>query len=232
MVLIDAHNILFRLRTHRRLASWSLLTLAGELAARRLFRREVVLVCDGDPPPGLLALWTNRAASRGEDSVVFHFSGAGVEADDVIAGLIEASLRPAGLLVVSSDQAVRASARALGASELSGETLVGWLTHWKQAPTPARPAFAEAVPLTRGEVELWLRDLGIDAAGNSTLPATSADRPRVVVGQLRRRMRGDSRPGQPATPSGQRDQNIDPSLLDMERWLRLFPPSDSARRGE
>jgi hypothetical protein len=53
VVLIDAYNVLYRVRTHRRLASWDLVALATEIARRRFFRREIVLVCDGDPPPGM-----------------------------------------------------------------------------------------------------------------------------------------------------------------------------------
>lgn|GEM_PF-1189669 len=229
MVLIDAYNVLHRVRTHRRLASWDLVALASEISQRRFFRREVVLVCDGDPPPGMFAAWSERATHRGEDVLTFHFSGRGVEADDVIAGLIEASLRPAGLLVVSSDQEVRSSSRRLGASEMSGETLVGWLTHWKHAPVPERPAFAEAVPLTRGEVELWLRDLGVDEAGNAV---AAAIKPATVTPHTTSRRNGRNDAKLIAMPLRAESStlHIDASMLDMERWLKLFPPSERAKR--
>jgi hypothetical protein len=163
----------------------------------------------------------------------------GVEADDVIAGLISASLRPAGLLVVSSDQGVRSSSRRLGASEMSGETLVGWLTHWKHAPVPERPAFAEAVPLTRGEVELWLRDLGVDEAGNSvaSLPSPApAVTPRANAkrGTKPDTKQSTQRTSKPTAMPARGDSStppVDATLLDMERWLKLFPPSEAAKRG-
>jgi hypothetical protein len=239
VVLIDAYNVLYRVRTHRRLASWDLVALATEIARRRFFRREIVLVCDGDPPPGMFVAWNERELHRGDDALTFHFSGRGVEADDVIAGLISASLRPAGLLVVSSDQGVRSSSRKLGASEMSGETLVGWLTHWKHAPVPERPAFAEAVPLTRGEVELWLRDLGVDEAGNSvaSLPSPApAVTPRANAkrGTKPDTKQSTQRTSKPTAMPARGDSStppVDATLLDMERWLKLFPPSEAAKRG-
>ncbi len=232
MVLIDAYNVLHRARTHRR---WSTLDLAGlaiEVSQRRFFRREIVMVCDGDPPPGLRAAWVGRVGHRGEDALTFHFSGAGVEADDVLEGLVRASLRPEGLLVVSSDQAVRTAARRLGASEMSGETLVGWLTHWRHAPVPERPAFAEAVPLTRAEVELWLRDLGVDESGNAVRPARTEQAFLQKPGKRRKQPAPKRQLEQypPDTASPALD-TPDATMLDMERWLRLFPPSEAAKRG-
>lgn len=225
MVLIDAHNVLFRARAVRKAAAWDLLALAHALRERRLFRREVLMVCDGDPPRGLLAAWTrgepHPAIHDGEpqrdgDDVSFHFSGAGVEADDVIEGLLASSLRPRGMLVVSSDRRLREAAKLHKAQHMPGATLVSSLT--RPGHVNQRPAFAEAVPLTRLEVESWLRQLGVDAQGRPMVPTKSPGAPGLC---------NTSTPAPNNAARAPRCVEVRPEEVppvDMEHWLRLFPP--------
>lgn len=234
LVLVDAHNVLFRARASRKAAAWDLLALAHALRDRRLFRREVLLVCDGDPPRGLLASWTRGDAHpvvhaldgspRAGDDVSFHFSGAGVEADDVIEGLLGSALRPRGMMVVSSDRRLREAAKLHKAQHMPSATLVSWLT--RPGHVNERPAFAEAVPLTRLEVESWLRHLGVDAEGKvvepSAAPGTSE----------RRRASVPASKAMPRTPQRVEVRPEEIPHVDMEYWLRLFPPlgTDPKRR--
>lgn len=237
MVLVDAHNVLFRARATRRASGWDLLSLATALRDRRLFGREVLLVCDGDPPRGLLGAWASgkenapgleRVQGRSEP-VSFHFSGAGVEADDVIEGLLASSLRPRGMMVVSSDRRLREAAKLHGAAHMPSAALVSWLT--RPGRMDERPAFAEAVPLTRLEVESWLGQLGVDAHGRPVASQRSPAAPDVSARSAGAKMKG-GRNGA-AEPLGRNvDRPPEIAHVDMEHWLKLFPPSESAKRGE
>lgn len=239
MVLVDAHNVLFRARSSRKAAGWDLLALALALHERRLFRREVMLVCDGDPPRGLLGAWSARiaeagpeATSRGEP-VSFHFSGGEVEADDVIEGLLASSLRPRGMLVVSSDRRLREAARLHKAEHMPSNALVSWLT--RPGRMEERPAFAEAVPLTRLEVESWLQQLGIDAQGRPTQTQPALKKPETRArgaSALPRDALAAPRP-RPASEARPARLDVHPDELphvDMEHWLRLFPPSSQGKQ--
>ena len=229
MVLIDAHNVLFRARAVRKAAAWDLLALAHALRERRLFRREVLLVCDGDPPRGLLAAWArgephpamgDREQRRDGDPVSFHFSGPDIEADDVIEGLLTSALRPRGMLVVSSDRRLREAAKLHKAQHMPGATLVSWLT--RPGQVNERPAFAEAVPLTRLEVESWLNHLGVDSHGRPVNPdlAKAHEKPGSAP--------ASKKAGRVNERSAAKSQEVPD--VDMEHWLKLFPPAQAEPR--
>jgi hypothetical protein len=88
-------------------------------------------------------------------------------------------------------------------------------------------------------VELWLRDLGVDEAGNSvaSLPSPApAVTPRANAkrGTKPDTKQSTQRTSKPTAMPARGDSStppVDATLLDMERWLKLFPPSEAAKRG-
>lgn len=224
MVLVDAHNLLFRINADRRGRGWDLYTLADRLAGACLFRRAVVLVCDGDPPPGLLAAWAARDSPSEADAVSFHFSGPEVEADDVIAALLKSALRPQGILVVTSDRRVATAAKACGSRHQPTQEICKRLVEPPEKRS-LRPAFAEAVPLSRAEVELWLAELGVRSDGT---PVARSNRIGVPHPERTVKNPGSSMAPHAAPPRA--EQTAQDGELDMEHWLKLFPPPDAGAR--
>jgi hypothetical protein len=235
VVIIDTHNLLHLWARHHRAPSH--LALAEALFQRRLFRRDVLLICDGNPPPGVLTGWADYRShhstqlSRGlADNITLHFTGPSEEADDAIERLLAASRHPKSLLIVSSDRRVQLAAKRAGAAVLPATTLAKQLQSRPKA-THDRPAFAQAVPLSPLEVQYWLQHLAIDAQGNPTPRSTPRNAPRY----------GGSKPANsvPAaittTPTTLHDPELDPADLDMARWLELHPPppkpSPKTRKG-
>jgi hypothetical protein len=221
VVVIDTHNLLHLLARTR--AATSHLALAQLLFQRRLFRRDILLICDGNPPPGVLTGWADYRAhhatqlARGlADNVTLRFTGPSEEADDAIERLLESSQHPKSLLVVSSDRRVQSAAKRAGAHTLPATTLAKELQA-RPKPTQERPAFAEAVPLSTLEVQYWLTHLAIDAHGNPTSP------PKVEPPPTGRR-----RPVPRTAAPELNPTDLNPADLDMARWLQLHPPPDKS----
>ncbi len=226
MVLIDGHNVLHLWRRHAREPTSLHVQLASRLTTGRYFRREVVLVCDGNPPPGVMSSWASErerlstGIARGVyDDVVVMFSGQEEEADDVIERLLASSRRPAGLLVVSGDRRVQNAAKSSGASVMAATALVARLdTGSASDESPgARPAFAEAVPLTKAEVMYWLAQLGVDGEGVETAKKND------------KHLRGEGSARKEIARIPAKSQEV--GRVDMEYWLRLYPPSGGASGG-
>jgi hypothetical protein len=218
VVIIDTHNLLHLWARHHRAPSH--LALAETIFQRRIFRRDVLLVCDGNPPPGVLTGWADYRAHHATqlvrglaDNITLHFTGPTEEADDAIERLLESSQHPKSLLVVSSDRRVQSAAKRAGASTLPATTLAKELQS-RPKQTTERPAFAQAVPLSSLEVQYWLTHLAIDAQGNPTSPARTE--PPAAT-----------RARQPASQSSavnHHSAELNPADFDMARWLELHPP--------
>ncbi len=181
------------------------LSLAGRYA-----RLEIILVCDGTGggassrgidqyrqtggsgiirPAGDRSHHSGRTGRRGTVAVVY--AGKGMEADTVIDIMIRGGGRGnhygsvgSGAygkpIVVSSDRAVRASARRARARAILSEDFLQHLVDdWKRStntgggghqPRPRagaddRPGFARKTPLDRYTVEEWLAEFGFGATG-------------------------------------------------------------------
>jgi hypothetical protein len=153
MVLIDGHNVLFALRKHggrtrgpstraqgSRTAlarvdnshshARQLVELAASVVHSRAFgKRHVVLVCDGPPPPGIAGEWPRANADGANDGRVrLHFAGPGREADDALRDMLQHTLHPRDLLVVSSDRAVVRHATSVHARTMGTPDLLVLLT--------------------------------------------------------------------------------------------------------
>jgi predicted RNA-binding protein with PIN domain len=121
LVLVDGYNVT--------LSTWSDLPIAtqrvrlidacAELAARSA--AEVLIVFDGAEEPGDLPPLPGRPRVR------WRFSPPGVEADDVLLGLVADLDQSRPVTVASSDRRVRDGARDLGANAISTPQLVSAL---------------------------------------------------------------------------------------------------------
>jgi hypothetical protein len=153
MVLIDGHNVLFAMRAGRGRSrggarrafsqrafgqqalpqqdshARQLVELAAGVVRSRAFgRRQVVIVCDGPPPPGIASEWPRASEAGNADARVrLHFAGPGKEADDALRDMLLHTLRPRDITVVSSDRAVLRSAEVVHAKSLSTPELLAML---------------------------------------------------------------------------------------------------------
>jgi len=110
-------------------------------------RRRATVVFDAGLPGG-------RSLLLSSPEVEVVFAPPGGAADDIIRSRIRRSPDPAGLLVVSSDRAVQAAARARGARVVPAEDFAARLTR----PRATEPGSEK--PRSVGDVEEWLRLFG------------------------------------------------------------------------
>ena len=119
----------------------------------------VVTVFDGTDLP-----YSDRASHR---EVKVRFSRSPKDADRLIADLLAKTDHARETAVVSSDNAVRAAARAAGAKSVSSAEFSALLRR-KEASPVARPSGATA--LSDSEVQNWARTFGVrpeDGMGHS-----------------------------------------------------------------
>ena len=225
MILVDAYNVLGveGVLDGRRTVT-DVRGLVGLIAGSRLAGRRVVLVCDGAPP-----LRAPHGLVQGVEVV---YAGPGGDADGLIGLLLRASSAPRRALVVSSDRAVRADARRLGAKEISSEEFLAGL-RGGGAARARRPGPRDAVPLPPGVVKEWIEEFGLRAsdlmeiAGAAATPRSNREEPPARV---RERMKGSAEraaPAQAPEPVGDDLRSLlsrlapvlDPSHLDMRRWI-------------
>ena len=157
-VLIDGYNLLHvahgreetagigRQRFCRLLAQWSKST-----------GHDITVVFDGTRPPEPLA------GQLHDPDVEVMYSGGGRTADDVIAERIRASSAPRRLLVVSSDRAVRRSARKRRCLQAGSPEFLELLLTPTLPPDPKRlePGEKQTGPSEK-EAEEWMRRFGYD----------------------------------------------------------------------
>jgi hypothetical protein len=233
VVLIDAHNLFFKLRGRRSTHGADLLAMAARVADCGLGARPVILVCDGNPPPGLLPAWAERRDA--ECDLSFQFSGPDREADDVIESLLAAARRADGILIISADRRLRDFGKRHGAEVLDAEHFAKQLSGADAKPA-SRPR-GHSVPLSRGEVAVWLAEFGLDREGRPDIAATTT---RTAEKKQSARQRNGPRATKP-TPrptqdlssreavsgGSQADARREAVAHDdpgMAEWLRLFPP--------
>jgi predicted RNA-binding protein with PIN domain len=121
LVLVDGYNVTLSTWSDLPIASQRarLIDACAELAAR--CSAEVLIVFDGAEEPGDLP------PAPGRPGVRWRFSPPGVEADDVLLGLVAALDPSRPVTVASSDRRVRDGARDLGANAISTPQLVSAL---------------------------------------------------------------------------------------------------------
>lgn len=143
--LIDGHNLIPRLGLSLRAADDELQLVARLQAFCRARRKQVEVYFDGAPP--------GQAGTRTLGPVTAHFVRQGSTADEAIRRRLQKLGRAArNWIVVSSDHAVQAAARAVGAQALGSEAFAA------QVIEAAREAPATGEEkLSAEEVEAWLK---------------------------------------------------------------------------
>lgn len=245
MILVDTYNLLHAPAAARFFPDDAgPAELAGLIALGRHRAAQVILVCDGTPPPGWAHAPPGRLAELRYrvESVDIVFAGAGSDADTMIEAFIARDSAPKRLRVVSSDRRIIAAARRRGARSIQSDRFVHALLADVARLRNAwvRPEFAARVPLDAEAVRYWRNLFGIrendlppDPAPNSvTLSRPSAPSPARGTAQKR---------SDPVVPPASATPPTDPILLaalqewrdrlslddlDMTRWLRDPANSD------
>jgi hypothetical protein len=201
-LIVDAYNVLHAWRTGPAGGTVADLRALGALTRRPPFGREdAVLVCDGPCPD------PDRESIELGPGVVARFAGPGRDADTMIEGLIGASSAPARLIVVSSDRRIERAARRRGCRAMASEEFIGIAmgSDRGRATTDADPP-----ELDDQEIEDWMKRFGVP------IPEPPRTPPKPPPDRIALDRTGDTR----------LPDSIDPAELDMERWLRDYPPPD------
>jgi len=157
-VLIDGNNLLHAAQEdtpERPPGRSTLCDLLGLWAERT--GESVRVIFDGPAPTAA------RAQQIGHAAIEVAFSGAGVKADDVLIGLLDADSAPRRLRVVSSDrEIIRAARRRQARPARSGEFWME-LRRALERPPPAPRTLPKAKHqgLAPGETDDWLRAFGM-----------------------------------------------------------------------
>ena len=180
MLLIDAYNVLHAQwalpRSERGMDVPALVRLVGR---SRYAGWRVRVVCDGRPGPqwprsGLLETHAGLVWTRVHGAEVV-FSGADLEADDVIEDVL-ARARGLRVLLVSSDRRLIRAAGKAGADQVGNGTFLRQLFDDAQArPGSERPAFVSEVPLDAYSVAHWMREFGYDPSAALERPPASEE---------------------------------------------------------
>jgi predicted RNA-binding protein with PIN domain len=105
------------------------------------------------------------------------------EADDLIESMIEEHPNPQSLIVISSDRRLKRAARSRRAKCIDGRQ---WLDSLEKAsiadtePSGGDPEDIKNAPVESGQVEQWMRDLGLDNPSISNLPTEQAKQQQPV----------------------------------------------------
>ena len=157
-VLVDTMNALHKTGVlPPDLAGMDVQGLVVALSKGRWARNQVLLVCDGNPPPG------ERAAHAGGIRTIY--SGNRCEADDVIEQLIERSDSPTRLLVVSEDRRIIKAARRRRCHTMASAAFLRSIVHDHERRSARRSrsdAGASPDHISRKAADDWRNTFGID----------------------------------------------------------------------
>ncbi len=231
VVIVDTYNVLGVegvLDGER--AGLDLRGLVALISGSRLAGKRVLLVCDGAPGPKMP---TGRIGN-----IEIVFSGGGRDADSLIALRLREFGGGRGVLVVSSDRAVRTSARRRGAKEISSEEFLAGLRGVARTTKESRASSAlrRSVPLPDSAVRAWIDEFGLRASDLMSIAGAAAGASDDVheAPPARRATRPDQSAREQALPAASGFVHeaagptqmwptsggaIDPSELEMSRWL-------------
>jgi len=149
--------------------------LVETISGSRYRGQSVWMVFDGLPTtilgqsPRMIDAY--RPAPMEIGDAVFHFSGPRSTADAVIAELVERSSAPTRLLVVSSDHAVQRTARRRRCKVLDSAAFLEQLVHdVRHGPPRDRLGGKPSGPLSRDQVQAWLRYFGVESSEPTPKP--------------------------------------------------------------
>lgn len=213
-LIVDVMNVLHAWRSGpERGKGTDVAALARAIRQSRFSRWEVVLVCDGTPPPGVE---TVDGGFEAEGCRVL-FSGAGIEADEVIEGLLAGDGPVRETVVASADRRLGRAAHRRGARSMGSATFIGVLLEdakGRPAGKPASPGRGSEGVLGSGEVAAWLEEFGLkeeqQAENREPRPGGNAE--------------GTEGAPSNETPDdwlaeAEREWRISEGDLDMGRWL-------------
>jgi predicted RNA-binding protein with PIN domain len=148
-ILIDGHNLIGQMDDISLSDPDDEERLIECLAAyQRRHHSQVTVVFDSGRYGGLPARPRQHASG-----IRILYAQPGQRADDVICGIVRRSPDRRGWLVVSSDHAVQAEVRYLGATPIPSEQFARQLAAMRRPPAPQE----KEKPPSPSEVEEWLR---------------------------------------------------------------------------
>jgi YacP-like NYN domain len=179
VLIVDVANLLHVLTRGRFPGDRDVLELVGWLATSRYAKREVTLVCDGNPmrASGLRDQVVLALAAAGNTRQLL-FAGPNQQADDVVEGLLEhgPGVAKGGVVVVSSDRRLRDAARRVGAQSLRSEEFAEQLHDDARRRAFARESSREVAAGTISAAA-WAAYFGVDlGTGEATrVPGAARD---------------------------------------------------------
>ncbi|MFG0258484.1 MAG: NYN domain-containing protein [Phycisphaerales bacterium JB043] len=198
MVLIDTFNVLHVTGVlPPELAGLDIAGLARLVSGSRWRDRPVVLVCDGTGG-GRVRSRTFVRPLDGHPHIGALFVGPGKDADGEIERRLERDSSPRRILVVSSDNRLRASARRRRAEWMSSEAFLGALAADASRGGGLASGKPESGALDDDEIRAWMREFEFD----DTLVE-----------------RGTSECDRAGEAGEEWPDGVDPDDLDMQRWL-------------
>jgi len=156
--LIDGYNLLRAVQKHEAFAALTDVQMCRIVADfLGCIRDRGHIVFDGIGPP-------DKRQLGGIRGVEVYFSGEHAEADDVIEQKIEDNSAPKSLVVVSSDNRIRAAAAKRKATPIRADDFWYYLCEQleKQANRPAPEPSEKREGITDRETDLWLDEFGFD----------------------------------------------------------------------
>jgi predicted RNA-binding protein with PIN domain len=150
-LVIDGHNLIGQMTDLSLSDPDDEQKLVERLAAYRRRRRTAITVVFDPGPHGAPA----AGPERRRPGIRILFAQPGQRADDVICRLVRRARDRQGVLVVTSDRAVRDEVRRLGARVVSAQKFARELA--EPRPGEPGPSDRKEQPLSPSEVEAWLR---------------------------------------------------------------------------
>ncbi len=185
--------------------------LANAIRASRYGREEVVLVVDGGVPPGADSVDGRYEAS----GCAVLFSGPGVEADEVIEGILEGPGPVRETVVISADRRLGRAARRRGARSMGSGTFVQVLTEDAAGEGGDAREGTDRPELDSEEVQAWLDEFGVGVEEPRRASPNEGVPPRES-----RETGGSTGQGADWEREVEREwPGLRPEDLDMDRWL-------------
>lgn len=177
-LLIDGYNLLHasgvfpasHLPGTLHYARTALLDELLSMLPERELRQTTIVFDSAEAPPGL----PNRINFQGLD---VRFASDHADADELIEILIDESLSPRELIVVSSDHRLHRAARRRRATPMDSDVWFIGLQAMQQLVQEEKASAKPQHKLSEGEVNFWLKAFGSKAGEGSPKPADKSPPP-------------------------------------------------------
>ena len=213
MLLIDGHNLIGKMPNISLSDPDDELKLLRALENYHALHPHETMLVVFDPGRDGAGGWSNtRSSSAG---IAVRFAPRGTTADAVIARILREQRQPRSITVVSSDNAVRKSARERGAKTITSEDFVAKLREGYHARTPKLPRdSATNEKPSESDAAYWSQFF------KEPKPAASKSPISKAKGQISAAPRQSGKPARKNSPNAE--------AVDLEYWLRIFgEPADN-----